>query len=618
MKIEDTSCLEENMQWLQKNMPMVYFNLIKKSSQEDVVEEDFSDLGWNCLVRKSSNQCFRIHSTFDREREYDFFDNAIDAEHNMLVLFGCVDGNLIERLALNHPQIRHLVLIEPNRDLFISFLKRWKIEGTLSAFPQISLLINETIDIISAKVRSIMMKSTLESKIVSLVGTVNYRWNYFSYYQEIQNGLVEAIRHNKLNFHTVKAFIDLWMVNFWQNLRYGDAQINDFENLFEDKPAIVVSAGPSLDKNIQLLHKAREKALIIAVGSAISILEKKGIKPHFRMAIDPTLENEKLFEYTSSDDIPLVYSNHLFYKILPAYQGPKIHLALDSNSGFEEYLYDRAKVKVGKVSSGFSVANVAVNLLLYWKCDPVVFVGQDLAYTDDRLHASGSWDSDVEEKYIKKTSLRKDIWGNDVYTDNAFDGMRAVFENIISKNRGTKFINATEGGIPIEGAPNENLQDLLNRWEQPCCSWDEHIGAILNSSLRIENYETQRESIKEAVNILEKDVNAFLKKAKITVNYAQKLLNAQKMPTDNEARKIAGLFKKLQRHIVFKTVVPFFEELFRVRREGYLKKRGELTSVLPQVRLLYLEVNDIAQYLKNVKMMSTCYRENKECKIIFQ
>src|SRR5262249_10320613 len=54
------------------------------------------------------------------------------------------------------------------------------------------------------------------------------------------------------------------------------------------KPAVVVPAGPSLRRNIDLLARpgVRDRVVIVAVQTVLKTLLAKGIKPHFVTALD--------------------------------------------------------------------------------------------------------------------------------------------------------------------------------------------------------------------------------------------------------------------------------------------------------------------------------------------
>ena len=68
---------------------------------------------------------------------------------------------------------------------------------------------------------------------------------------------------------------------------------------------IVVAAGPSLNKNIKELKKAKGKALIIIVDTAIKPLLNAGIVPDMFFIVD-ALKPVELVEIEGADTIPLV------------------------------------------------------------------------------------------------------------------------------------------------------------------------------------------------------------------------------------------------------------------------------------------------------------------------
>lgn len=610
--------LTENLQWMEKYMPAIWRQLELPPQYPLQVKSVDVEKGWNCSLTWDNGKTFYLHSQMNQEREFQKLLEPVQKEHSAIVLFGCGSAKFFKFMAEECPHIMHVIIVEPNPDVFRAFLSKWEIQAALSVFAQVSLIINEPINTVSGTVRKVIGQGTIEGKIVSMLSLVNYRWHFSEYEQAIHNGITEALRFARLNFNTVKAFVELWMVNFWQNFRFGEGEISDFVETFAKRPALIVSAGPSLDKNIHLLESAKEKALIIAVGSAVSVLENRGIKPHFRIAIDPTQENEALYENIEDDNIPLIYTNHLFYKILPQYNGPKVNLCLKSNSLLEQYLYQHAEQERVWLESGFSVANVALNLLLYWKCDPIVFVGQDLAYTEDRLHASGAWDNDCEEKFIRKMIERKDIFGNTVYTDNAFEGMRMVFESIIERNPQGRFFNATEGGVAIKGALNCKLESLLTEWEINSSPIEEIIWNVLQLEERKNKYVEKKTLLEKEVGTLKEDINDFMKLARKTIRYTEGLLQRTQPPTNKEARRVVRLLKEAQKHSIYIMVAPAFEEFFCMRRSGYLKKQEETDNILPQVRLLYLETNDIVTHLERMKTLIMYYEKRMELKVIFE
>ncbi len=56
---------------------------------------------------------------------------------------------------------------------------------------------------------------------------------------------------------------------------------------FENRPVMIVAAGPSLSKNLDWLEKNRDKFVVVALSATLNILEKKGIKPDIITHLDP-------------------------------------------------------------------------------------------------------------------------------------------------------------------------------------------------------------------------------------------------------------------------------------------------------------------------------------------
>ena len=73
----------------------------------------------------------------------------------------------------------------------------------------------------------------------------------------------------------------------------------EYKNYFpEDIPAIIVAAGPSLKKNVDLLKEVKGKAVTIVVDSAINTVMAHGIVPDFAITVDT---NKELKNFTAEE-----------------------------------------------------------------------------------------------------------------------------------------------------------------------------------------------------------------------------------------------------------------------------------------------------------------------------
>lgn len=609
---------KENEDWLQKNLPLVAVKMKNLGNEDIQVETVGNSQCWNLHVSSEEKFSFYLHSQYDRLREYQKISQGIGLEHRTLVLFGCVDMECLHYISKEHSNITHLILVEPHIAVFHAFLQRWLLTEAVGVFPKVSLIIGESEEDVKNWIYRALSTGTLEHKTAVFTGTINYQWNFSSYAATVRNAIVSSIRFSRVNQTTLNSFRELWLLNTWHNLSYGDADMSDFVEEFSGKPVIIVSAGPSLDKNIDLLQEAKNKALIVAVGSAMTILEAKGIKPHFRLAIDPGLRNEQLFATVSKKDVPLLYAEHLFYKVLPVYKAPKIQINVTGNSNLTHYLYKCARIPLNTIASGFSVANVAANLMLFWQCEPIVFVGQDLAYTDDRLHAGGSWDSDIENEFIKKKYRRKDIYGQDVYTDAAFDGERQILEWTINAYPHVQFFNASEGGVAIEGAPNCRLYELLQEWPDLAKEYSaviaEKLALLKNDGVQ----ETIKEELRKAAIGFKEEIEAYLEEIKQSKKIASRILKKEQAVSEKEAKQILRRIHSMEKNAMDIMIMLVFEETFRLRREGYLRQQSETKSLVPQVSLFFLEICEKEEYVQNLLKVIQWYINKEEFKVIIQ
>ena len=155
---------------------------------------------------------------------------------------------------------------------------------------------------------------------------------------------------------------------------------------------------------------------------------------------------------------------------------PKRRLVFDSEVFLAEWLkkFTEDKGSFGKISS---VAHSAVKCAQFLGCSPIILVGQDLSFYKQRQHCLHSFYHEGhmdkvsrlnplsnldQQKFIKFGSnliYKTDIFGESVATTLAMESYNHLFSNNIEKSH--IIINATEGGMPIQGAQNISLREAL-------------------------------------------------------------------------------------------------------------------------------------------------------------
>lgn len=247
---------------------------------------------------------------------------------------------------------------------------------------------------------------------------------------------------------------ELLIENYLNNSKL---KLNNISSLFgkaDSFPVVIVSAGPSLNINKHKLHRMKEKALIFSVGSALKTLIREGIDPDLFCIIDPQPLTYKQIEGYENIDIPLVFLDTASHFTVSQYNGPKF---IAGNSK------ERLKNNEEAIETGGSVATAVLDIAIRLGGNPIIFVGQDLAFTEYEHHAEGSMYG--EEKMIKDLPNLKKVMGHngEIYpTSSSLLSFKNWIERKIEEHPEILFINASEKGAFIKGCQHLELETATN------------------------------------------------------------------------------------------------------------------------------------------------------------
>lgn len=250
--------------------------------------------------------------------------------------------------------------------------------------------------------------------------------------------------------------------NFKLNTRSVGSFVDDLRPVFFGKEMILVAAGPSLDKNFELLRSqdARKDRILVAVGTTFNKLMNAGIRPDYVIITDANERVLKQIEGQQESGIPLILLSTAYYGFARDYRGP-VYLAMQDGFGPAQEMASERGLSLFPV--GGSVATFGVSLAIWAKVKKLITVGLDLSYPGNRVHASDTSEQELSE--VGGLKKIKGIDGSEVFTGTAFDLYRRFIEDEIRKARRmgtqTEFVNATEGGAAIEGMRNEKLVNAL-------------------------------------------------------------------------------------------------------------------------------------------------------------
>lgn len=304
----------------------------------------------------------------------------------------------------------------------------------------------------------------------------------------------DAVRDIRVFGNTMVSFGGIWVRNGIKNLQKMATipPVYMMGSMFRNYPMLVVAPGPSLDKNIELVKKFKNKALIVTMSHALKILQDNGVDPDLIVTVD---SQDLTYHFKDCDTSRsamlsgITCDPKLFE--LPAIE----HFYCGANASADAWLLDDI-AEMSLLSAGGSVATSCVALGVNLGCNPIIAIGLDCATPGGRMYSKDSHDAGVTAR------VDKDEKGNDVikiggWSDDAgemmgdedysreqdfgvdylpaYDGEGEVPTTAILKmfhswfqafagvktQDGFRFINATEGGAKIENWDNMRLERVF-------------------------------------------------------------------------------------------------------------------------------------------------------------
>lgn len=384
----------------------------------------------------------------------------------MAVVLGFGSGRLFAEVVERTGPQTFVLLIEPDIDLFAAIIAE---EDFSSAFglERVSLAVGE-------KPHAATIIRTEDAFSMFTIADFPILENNWSsglcagYFAETKTRLVELAAMGKQNSKTIETLGAEWRKNIFENLPaiLKSPPVSSLFGGFSGIPAVIVAAGPSLDKNARLLSSLAGSAIIIAVDTAVRPLLLAGAQPDIVMALDSQAEN---YQHLAGMELPnALYALNpvVNSRIVREREGPMVF------TGYVEPLFEWVETVIGargSVRTGGSVATSAFDLAMKMGCSPVIFVGQDICYSSSATHADGtihmassSSAGGLPPEAAAEAFPARDIFGAPVLTTHKMESWRRWFELLITSCPAPA-LNATEGGIGIAGAENVSLAEVVAR-----------------------------------------------------------------------------------------------------------------------------------------------------------
>ncbi len=436
------------------------------------------------------------------QNDKDYAINVIDAK----------DGNRVPEILLNNRRVylhskfnpikeaeRFIAEIDPEEfDLFIiigfgfafhveELLKKIRINSTLLVLEKNPLVLKEAVNnrdlnalLLDERVQILIdpgedeIATTLKGKSSYHVTFLTHRGSFQidpEYYSNIKRIAMSYLSTKEVNIATLSKFEKTWSANIARNISAFKSfpGANIFYDRFGNIPAIVAAAGPSLIHSIEFIRSNQKKAIIVAVDTTYNILKRNGIEPHFCITVDPQIVNARYFEGDSRGKTILIADPTVHPSIFRLFKG---NIALTGMAFQMMKWIEDITGENGELAYGGSVSTNAYDFAKRLGASPVVLIGQDLAFTDNLAHASGSYlDEEIRLKInrfynanmfnrYQLNALPKifvdSIRGEKIATNQKM----MIFLSWFEKRDDSALINATYNGAYLKGVKHTPFNEI--------------------------------------------------------------------------------------------------------------------------------------------------------------
>lgn len=476
------------MDYYQNNIKLLqeyrtpFYDLYEKAAQdaawkypcEEIISQEAKD-GSVILCVRREGKTVRLNSPYRPVEEAQKWAAQFSGDnmHVNAMLFGLGNGMFARALLQRLQKDAKLFLCEPSFEIFEMALHQMDLEDILSDGRLLLCVGDINPDDFFNLLRENTHWTNLETQICC--HHTGYEVLFPDAYRDYLLSVKKVSQMVQVNKDTQAFFSQKMVPSMLDNMVYlREAHlITDYVGRFPKAlPAIIVAAGPSLDKNIEQLKRAKGKAFIIAVDTAMRHLIKHDILPDAMV----TLDTGKPFRYMDNPvlkNIPLFCILESNREIMAFHEGIKIWF---QGSSFLGNFFARHNKKFVEYNPGGSVATAAFAVCAALEFERIVLVGQDLAYEGDITHAGGEVSRVLNEEHGLK--MVEGIDGTQV--KSRYDWLIYLdwFEEAISvlKDR-AEVIDATEGGALIHGSTVMALAEVIDRY----CTREADISAIFAS-----------------------------------------------------------------------------------------------------------------------------------------
>lgn len=616
--------LEDNIVFLKKNYPELYEKTEKTKAEnfDDNFTIEQTKNNQETIKVKSGEGYVYLHSKYDPLREAETIIKKFEEKENIdenshVVFYGAGLGYHIGLFIQKYPSTSFSIY-EPSVEVFQYFLDKFNFKKChVENLKNIQCEFDTDIaDDFLSKILNKTNKKLIVFDLPIYENVFREKYNYFF------SKFNELIKSKRIDLHTNYAHQKNWIINCMKNLKEILSTPNivtEKQGAFNNKTAILVAAGPSLNEEIENLRYIKDNGLayIFSVGSAVNTLVYNNIYPHATSAIDPSAKNQVVFEMIKNDkisDIPIIFGSSAGYRTLENYPGRKYHMITTQDSIASYFLKNDDEDEINKVYDAPTVAAATLQLLYILGFDKIILVGQNLGYRDKKRYSEGIFYHNIEltDEELEKAIWVEDVYGNEILTTNTFNTMRKQIEVYIKQIPNVNVINSTKGGAKIEGTKFVELKEIIE------CSLKEKIVDEYGlNGLEKNKTNYNKKYILLQLQNMDKSYNIALKineEYRSVLNKIKKaILNRKYAQAQNLYIKLDDELKRIENNDFYKIfILPMNRVQYKILADSIENLNEEKNPREQGKKVIECFENFIDICTNDIKMLEPIYNEMKE------
>ena len=358
----------------------------------DNVPQLVQENGFYNLIYKNTH----LHNPQNPLQEaFEIFSQAQNEPVAIHLIYGIGLGYLFQVAA--QKSLGTVILYEPDLNIL-------KIAFTLVDFSNEILKKNVFIAATLEKAGEYIYQKSNTKNIPLMLSTVAYRNLDENKFKELVSELQRMVGSFGMDLRYTKDKFYPLLKKTIQNMPHfvHETPLAEFKDFYKGKTGVIVSAGPTLDRNIETIKKYRDNIVLFVVGTAMKAIAKHNITPDFLCIIEAYDCSKQIAGLDLSN---INFITELFsHTNLRKFKFKNIYSHISANQPVNFWWKDIAGIDIAEYWSKGTVSYAALNCARILGCSRIVLVGQDLAYIEGQCYSKDSAYKDLECKFNKENN----------------------------------------------------------------------------------------------------------------------------------------------------------------------------------------------------------------------